>query len=97
MQRYFTLQIFECFDKTRGHSKKCNVISFCKYVSALIYLLEALKKMQRYVTLQIFECFDIPIDDLWVEIDVLDGMRMRRRMHSFFCRHSILRITPNNI
>ena len=49
--------------------------------------------MQRYFTLQIFECFDIPIDDLWAEFDVLDGMRMRRRMHSFFCRHSILRIT----
>ena len=49
--------------------------------------------MQRYFTLQLFECFDIPIDDLWAEIDVPDGMRMRRRMHSFFCRHSILRIT----
>ena len=39
MQRYFTLQIFECFDKTLGHSKKCNVISLCKYLSAFIYLL----------------------------------------------------------
>ena len=52
--------------------------------------------MQRYFTLQLFECFDIPIDDLWAEIDVPDGMRMRRRMHSFFCRHSILRITYTN-
>ena len=61
MQRYFTLRRFECFDKTWRHSKKCNAISLCKYLSALIYLLEALTKMQRYFTLQIFECFDIPI------------------------------------
>ena len=46
--------------------------------------MEALKKMQRYFTLQIFECFDIPIDDLWAEFELLDGMRMRTRMHSFF-------------
>ena len=49
--------------------------------------------MQRYFTIQIFECFNIPIDDLWAVFDVLDGVRMRRRMHSIFCRHSILRLT----
>ena len=57
MQRYFTLQIFECFDKTLGHSEKWNAISLCKYLSALIKHWGT-QKMQRYFTLQIFECFD---------------------------------------
>ena len=60
MQRYFTLRRFECFDKTWRHSKKCNAISLCKYLSALIKH-GGTQKMQRYFTLQIFECFDIPI------------------------------------
>ena len=49
--------------------------------------------MQCYFTLQTFECFDIPIEELWAEFDVLDGMRM----HSIFCRHSNVCITNDSI
>ena len=72
--------------------KKCNLISLCKYLSALMKH-GGTQEMQCYFTLQIFECFDIPIEELWAEFDVLDGMRM----HSRFCRHSLLRITNTSI